>query len=72
MPLSLLCDITSDNEFFDELDNEMLEQEFEDEWKAHQQYLEDNMSIAESWQYYNDDDAMDPYAEIEEPEEYYY
>ena len=72
MPLSLLCDITSDNEFFDESDDEMLEQEFEDEWEAHQQYLEDNMSLAESWQYYNDDDAVDPYAEIEEPEEYYY
>ena len=30
------------------------------------------MSLAESWQYYNDDDAEDPYAGIEEPEEYYY
>lgn len=72
IPLSFLCDITSDNEFFDEPDDEMLEQEFEDEWEAHQQYLEDNMSLAESWQYYNDDDAEDPYAGIEEPEEYYY
>ena len=72
LPLSLLCDITSDNEFFDEPDDEMHEQEFEDEWEAHQQYLEDNMSLAESWQYYNDDDAIDPYAGIEEPEEYYY
>ena len=72
LPLSLLCDITSDNEFFDEPDDVMLEQEFEDEWEAHQQYLEDNMSLAESWQYYNDDDAIDPYAGIEEPEEYYY
>lgn len=72
MSLSLLCDIASDNEFFDEPDDEMFEQEYEDEWEAHQQYLEDNMSLAESWQYYNDDDAADPYGEIEETEEYYY
>ena len=72
LPLSLLCDITSDNEFFDEPEDEMFEPEFEDEWEVHQQYLEDNMSLAESWQYYNDDDAVDPYAGIEEPEEYYY
>ena len=66
--LSFLCDIESDIEYFEEDDD--MEQEYEDEWEAHEQYLEDNMSLAESWQYYNDDDAVDPYAVLEEQEDY--
>lgn len=73
MPLSFLCDVASDMEFFDDEYDEDDYSGYEEEWEEEfMRFQENEMNLAESWQYYNDDDAEDPYAGIEESEEYDY
>ena len=73
MPLSVLCDIESDKEYFDDDFDEDDYIGYEEDWEEeYLQFQENEMNLAESWQYFKDDYADDPYAEIEEPEDLYY
>lgn len=72
IPLDELCDMFSELVFLSDVDDYYDEDDYLYEYEdPDMSYLVDEMSLAESWQYYNDDDAIDPYAGIEEPEEYY-
>lgn len=67
--LRFLCDINSDYEYFYEGETELEEEMMRE---AESEYRENNMNLSEIWQYYYDDDIDDPYAPIEDIEEYDY
>lgn len=72
VPLDVLCDYYSEWEFLEMYDNLEEDIESEDDWEQeYSRRIEDEMNLEESWQYYNDDDAEDPYGRMEETEEQY-
>lgn len=73
IPLDELCDIFCEKEFLSDIDDYYDEDDYLYDYEdPDMSYLIDEMSLAESWQYYKDDDAIDPYEGIDEPEEYDY